>query len=120
MKSKRKSVKKNKGLSEKYTLTVAGYYDNESKPDEIVKITAALVDIRTDCLVELLEINCNDPNSLDFETFLEKHVSLAKKYDAKVIILDKSVPLELCKCGCGGYEVRLVTKADLMNFQNFN
>ncbi len=97
----------------RYTCCIAAYHDPSDPEETIVRYTAAVVDLKTDRLVECLQIDSEDVDFSDPEACGDRAMALAEKYGAKVCLVSGSVPLEPCGCGCGGYSVRCVTGADL-------
>lgn len=111
--AERRKAKKNDHL---YTLTVCEYY-NEYDPDVVVRVTAAVHDLRSNETLEILEEWQHEHQDEDFDEFIEKWsdrvCELALKYRVNIRHITDGVPLEKCKCGCPGYMVRIITAADL-------
>lgn len=99
-----------------YSLCLASYYAPDESPDQIVRVTAVVTDLRTDQRVERIEASGDD----DIDAFTDRVVALSKKYDVPIIQLSEPVPLERCGCGrcdrcgqgCGGYLDRVILRKD--------
>jgi len=101
----------------RFTCCVAAYYDPSDPKRTTVRFTAAVVELKTDRLVELLQIDSEDPDFSDPGACANRGMALARKYDATVCFVSESVPLVRCECGCDGYTVRCVTRDDLQSMR---
>ena len=97
-----------------YTICVAGYYDPNGDPDEVVRFSAAVVDLRTDETVES-KIYKQD---IDIEAATDDFALLGAKYSTGVTMLTEMVPLETCPCCPDGILLRVIRKADYLAAQH--
>lgn len=95
----------------RYSCCVAGYFVPGLDEDEIVRMTAAVVDLDTGKIVEHSEYWSDED---DMDLAVEDAHGLAKQYDAPIFLVSRPVPLKECPCGCDEYMVRTVTRRDLM------
>jgi hypothetical protein len=98
-----------------YSLCVAGYYDENQDHDKPVRITAIVVDMRTDKVVDRREFL----SDTSMETAGDAIIALSIKYDTDISFLDELVSLERCSnCDCGGYVDRMITRKDYLSMLN--
>jgi hypothetical protein len=90
----------------KHTCCVAGYYSPEDATKKLIYVSAAVVDLQTDQVVECITV----AGGLDVEEWTDRCADLAIRWNAATSILTETVPLE--RCGCGGVLVRTVKSTD--------
>jgi hypothetical protein len=111
MKMKMNGQRKAQSVAARFSCCVAGYFVPGLDEDEIVRMTAAVVDLDTGKLVEHYEFWSDED---DMDLAVEDAHELAKQYDAPIFFVSRPVALQECPCGCDEYVVHTVTKRDLM------
>jgi hypothetical protein len=89
------------------SVCVAGYHD-PADPAKLVRSTAIAVDRATDRILERIEA----PDDAAAEQWSSAILAMVERFDAQLVMLDASVPLEVCEC-CGQPIDRFVTSEGL-------
>ena len=118
---KKSQLRKTKALtvkkSETHSCCVASYYDPLSSKDEIVRMTAIVVDLSTDKEVDRLEFDGNALNESDITS--DAVIDLASKWNATLYPLTEPVPLEKCPCNnCIGYMDNVIRSSDVRKYKS--
>jgi hypothetical protein len=98
----------------RYTCCVAEYYVPGLDKSEIVRVTVAVVDLRSDRLVTHREYWAEVD---DLDVVVDEAGALAQRYRATLYVVSDAVPLERCCRGCDAYTVRTIKRRELAAMQ---
>ena len=107
--------------AKRYTCCVAQYYVPGLDKSEIVLVTIAILDLRSDLLVTHHEYwgEFDDLRvAVDLEVAVNEARTIAQRYGAPIYVVSEPVPLEKCHRGCDVYEVRVVSRRELAAIQH--
>jgi hypothetical protein len=99
-----------------YVVCLSTHHDPED--NSFVRVTAALTDIRTNNTksLELLDFWVDD--DFDDEEVNEKIADFAKGYNAEVIVMPESFPLQKCPCeNCEEYVYPTISREFYIELQ---
>jgi len=95
-----------------YVTCVSMYYDpKKMNRNYCCRVTIATTDLKSDKIIYQKEY-WKEKNNISVDSLSTEVLKEIKKYDGPVIIIEKSIRLERCNCGCNGYKTNFISKKD--------